>query len=206
MKTLKEELITKYQKEQKEHQVLVEQEKKVVAAKQNERELFHKFIKEATDYEPILNEVCEKLKNFIGATGVYVAIRDNKRRAVTEQDDENAHIVQDQEVIRYIAWCEDHQELLKGKYIELNNGVTNFLFDKPAEDEDKKADDKKADDQKVDDQGNPEEKKIEEEKLNQIKVDEVVREKRMKFFREPRLGCYRGIDITYKSSLLKIVY
>jgi len=44
-----------------------------------------------------------------------------------------------------------------------------------------------------------------EVKLKTIIIPEVVREKRLKFFKEPRLGCYYAIDISYKSSLSKEV-
>ena len=181
----------------------IEKEHKEVIAKENEKlsevEAFYKFIQEAKDFDPILNEICQRLKGFIGATGVYLAIRDLKRRKVNENDLETDHMIKDNEVIRYIAWDNDHSNLLKGRFLELESGVTNFLF-KPPEEEDKKDDANK-------DLANVEEgteKKV-EEKLNQVKIDEVVREKRMKFFREPRLGCYRAIDITYKSSLSKFV-
>lgn len=36
-------------------------------------------------------------------------------------------------------------------------------------------------------------------------IPEVVREKRMIFFREPRLGSWLGVDMTYKSSLTRVV-
>jgi len=42
--------------------------------------------------------------------------------------------------------------------------------------------------------------------VKSILIPEVVREKKMKFFREPRLGCYLILDMTYKSSFSKKVF
>ena len=32
-------------------------------------------------------------------------------------------------------------------------------------------------------------------------IEDVVNDNRIKFFREPRLGCYFALDLTYKTSL-----
>jgi hypothetical protein len=202
MNTLKQDLIAKFQEVKKKEEEQVKTKLGEEKKKLSEREQFFKFIKEAQDYDPILNLICNQLKHFIGATGVYIAIKDQKRKKVTENDDETAHLDKDIEVIRYISWDDQHAELLKGRYLDLESGVTNFLFKPPEED------DKKPDDQVKQDDGTGQEekeKKVEEEKINQVKVDEVVREKKIKFFKEPRLGCYRAIDITYKTSLSKHV-
>ena len=199
MNTLKNDLIQKFNENQKK----LEEENKAktieLSIKEKDIKDFQKFIREARDFDPILEAICQKLKEFTKATGVYIAIKDLKRKKVTENDDESAHFVNDLEVIRYIAWDKDHENILKGRYIELETGVTNDLFKPPEEIEEKKNEEIKNDD------GGNEEKKVEEEKLKPLRIDEVVREKRMKFFREPRLGCYRAIDITYKSSLSKQV-
>ena len=39
--------------------------------------------------------------------------------------------------------------------------------------------------------------------IKSILIPEVVREKKIKFFKEPRLGCYLILDISYNSSLNK---
>ena len=43
--------------------------------------------------------------------------------------------------------------------------------------------------------------KDKETELHSILIPDVVNESRMKFFREPRLGCYLALDLTYKTSL-----
>ena len=43
--------------------------------------------------------------------------------------------------------------------------------------------------------------KKKEEVLKNIFIEEVVNEDKIKFFREPILGCYFAIDIRYNSSL-----
>lgn len=201
MNNLKQELIVKFQESMKKLEEEMIKQTNAEKEKLSIKEEFKNFIKEAKDYDPILNEFCERLKGFVNATGVYIAIRDLKRKKVTENDDETAHLVNDVEVIRYIAFDKEHENLLTGKYLELETGVTNYLYNKPPEEEEKKNEEAKVE------EGNNEgdEKKPVEEKLEVVKIEEVVREKKMKFFREPRLGCYRAIDITYKSSLSKLV-
>jgi hypothetical protein len=44
------------------------------------------------------------------------------------------------------------------------------------------------------------EKKLEED-VKSLLIDDVVNDNRIKFFREPRLGCYLALDLTYKTSL-----
>ena len=173
--------------------------KKEIREKQSERHRFLESIKEATDFERILFQVCENLKQFTDSTGVYFAIRDFKRKKITDNDDEFAHFSVETEVIRYIAWDKEHKTTLKGQFLELETGVTNDLFKPKEEVEESK-------ENKENNAENTEEKKVEEEKLNFKLVPEVVREKRMKFFKEPKLGCYLAIDITYKSSLTKQVF
>jgi len=41
--------------------------------------------------------------------------------------------------------------------------------------------------------------------MKALLIDEVIREKKIKFFNEPRLGSYFAIDISYMSSFSKEV-
>ena len=76
----------------------------------------------------ILVFIRKDLKKLVNATGVYLALLDYKRKPVKEDDDETGHIdPSKQMVVRYIAWCQDHS-FLKGKFLEVNTGVTYNLF------------------------------------------------------------------------------
>jgi len=190
----KKELKEKYEKITKENEekLNIEEEKnKETSIVKND---FVKMIRD--DIDEILNNICDGLKRIINATGVYISIKDKKRKKVNENDDENAHL-EDVEVIRYVAWDKDHQ-FLKGLFLDLDSGITNDLF-KPKEEENKNEGQGNNANQMIDE----EIKKKEEEKSNFIYEKEVVRNPRMKYFKEPRLGCYLAVDLTYKSSLSK---
>ena len=172
-----------------------------------EKEKLISKIEGCKDFEANYNEFCDDLKNIIKATGVYMAVHDRKRKPVTEDDDENGHIVQPEKiVVRYIGWCKDHQ-FLKGKCLDENKGVTYSLFgvqqnnpDPNAENQGEQAEQQ----QPTDGQINPEQNKKDENKNDKIKtveVDDVLLDPRVVFFKEPRLGSYYALNIDYASSL-----
>ena len=162
-----------------------------------------KEIEDCKDFWLGFNHICQRLKELSGATGCYLGIYDLKRKKVEEDDDETGHIdPSNSKVLRYIGWNDDHN-FLEGQYLEQNQGVTFDLIlpqQKPPqqEGEEQKNQEKPAVSQTT------EQKKEEiskEPELNNILIKDVVNEPRMKFFLEPRLGCYFSLDLTYKTSL-----
>ena len=162
-----------------------------------------KEIEDCKDFWLGFNHICQRLKELSGATGCYIGIYDLKRKKVEEDDDETGHIdPSNSKVLRYIGWNDDHK-FLEGQYLEQNQGVTFDLIlpqQKPPqqEGEEQKNQEKPAVSQTT------EQKKEEiskEPELNNILIKDVVNEPRMKFFLEPRLGCYFSLDLTYKTSL-----
>jgi hypothetical protein len=127
-----------------------------------------------------------------------MSIYDRKRNLkITEEDDETAHLLEDK-VIRYIYFDNEH-EFLKNRYLEPGTGVSYEIYnpkEESPEDQNKQGDE-------GNDVNNPETqaRKLEEALPNHKIVEEVVRNSNVKFFREPRLGCYLAIDMVYKSSL-----
>ena len=165
-------------------------------------------IEGCTEFWDNFGNFCENLKGLINATGVYMGLYDLKRRPVSEDDDDMGHIhPSNTKVIRYIAWCKDH-DFLHGKCLEANQGVTYTLFQPNTAQVDPNAPqdggegnpNPPAEQAQVPNPGDKKEEKKDEE-LPTLLIDDVVLEPRMKFFREPRLGCYLAIDITYKTSL-----
>lgn len=195
---LKEVYLVKREKEEKEKAEQDEIDKK----KADEKSEFIDKIKNSKDIEDDLNFYCHELQKFSGATGVYISILDKKRKDVTDDDDENAHL-SDQIVIRYVNFCDDHK-FLKYKFLENEQGITYDLF-KPKEDnpDEPKDENKDAENNPEGTEENEENAKKKEKEYipNHLIIDEVVRNPKMKFFREPKLGCYLAIDLTYKSSL-----
>ena len=158
-------------------------------------------IKSCKDFWLGFNHICERLKTLSKATGCYIGIYDQKRRPVKEDDDIDSHLdPSGTKVLRYIAWNDDHN-FLDDQYLEPNEGVTFDLINQkqqgnaPQENKEEKVDEQKNELNKED-----KEKKI-EENVKSLLIEDVVNENRIKFFREPRLGCYLALDLTYKTSL-----
>ena len=203
------------QKEDEEYkQKMMEEMKKKEEEKEQEKEKLRESIKNCTDFEDKLNEICDQLKSIIGATGVYVSSYEFKRKAIENvTDDENAHIDPDNiKVLRYIHWNEDHN-FLHGKFLPKKKGVTYSLFLKGQEGEDDEEEEggeepKESAPQEgggEGDEGEDEENKKEVQTkdlpVKMLEIQDVVNTKKMYFYREPRLGSYICFNIGYKSSL-----
>ena len=98
--------------------------------------------------------------------------------------------------MRYVNFCKDH-EFLKHQYLEPGTGITYELINQKVEE--------------TNDKPEPtfiqlsgyEPKIAKDYNLKVCLVEEVIRERRMKFFKEPRLGSYFALDISYRSSFSK---
>ena len=197
----------KFHQEQKKKQIEnLKKEEQINLRIKDENNLMQE-IKNCKDFWLGFNHICERLKKLINATGCYIGIYDLKRRPVMEDDDETGHIdPSNSKVLRYIGWNNDHN-FLEGKYLEQNQGVTFDLIlpqqqtQQPAEGENPN--------QNTQEQKPPEAQQIIEKKedlspedsIKTLLIEDVVNENRMNFFREPRLGCYLALDLTYKTSL-----
>ena len=207
------------QKEKEEfNQKMLEESRKKEEEKEHEKEKLREEIKTCEDFEDKLNDICEKLKNITGATGVYISSYEYKRKQIENiTDDENAHIDPDNiKVLRYIHWNEDHN-FLHGKYLPRKKGVTYsiFLNGEEGDDEDEGGEGggeggeeaKEAPPQENAGGGNEEDEEEDNEEQNKdlpvkmMEIQDVVNTKKMHFYREPRLGSYLFFDIGYKSSL-----
>ena len=211
--------LEKKQKEDDEYkQKMLEELKQKEEMKEKEKEKLREEIKSCEDFEEKLNDICEQLKNITGATGVYISSYDFKRKAVENiTDDENAHIDPDNiKVLRYIHWNEDHS-FLHGKYLPKKKGVTYSIFLKGEEGEDEGEEEgaggeggeeaKEPPAQENAGGGDEEEENEDNEEQNKdlhvkmMEIQDVVNNKKMYFYREPRLGSYLFFDIGYRSSL-----
>ena len=180
---------------------------KIEEEKRKQKEDLEKSITTCEDFEDHLNEICEKFKNIIGATGVYISKYDLKRKYPIDPDaDENGHIDPSKtHVLQYVNWCNDHA-FLEHQFLPPGEGITYKLIGKgegeEEEGEQENQEEKKEEAEEGDEEeGEKKEKEPKEEILKHIIVEEVVNEPKMKFFREPRLGCYYAIDIRYKGSM-----
>ena len=179
---------------------------KIEEEKRKQKEDLEKSITTCEDFEDHLNEICEKFKNIIGATGVYISKYDLKRKYPIDPDaDENGHIdPSNTKVLQYVNWCNDHS-FLHHQFLSPSEGVTYKLIGKGEGDEEEgegeNPEEKKEEEEGDGDDEEKKEKEPKEEVLKHLIIEEVVNEPKMKFFREPRLGCYYAIDIRYQSSM-----
>ena len=211
-------LVQKQKEKEVFNQKMLEESRKKEEEKEQEKEKLREEIKSCEDFEDKLNDICEKLKNITGATGVYISSYEYKRKEIENiTDDENAHIDPDNiKVLRYIHWNEDHN-FLHGKYLPRKKGVTYsiFLNGEEGDDEDEGGEGggeggeeaKEAPPQENAGGGNEEDEEEDNEEQNKdlpvkmMEIQDVVNTKKMHFYREPRLGSYLFFDIGYKSSL-----
>ena len=203
-KELKKETEEKMQKEEEYMTQLTEETNKREEEKNEIKKKLRDTIINCEDFEEGLNDICEQLKNIIGATGVYISIYDLKRKEVNSLDeDENAHIDPENiNVLRYIHWNNDH-DFLHGKILEPKQGVTYSLFmDVSGDEEGEEGGEEPAPEKNEGEEG--EEGEVDDKKedvIKSIEIQDVVMDNKIKFFREPRLGSYLAYNISYQSSL-----
>ena len=184
-KEFKNKAIVKKQKESEEEAIQKQLEQKAISQK---NKLFE-VIQNSDDIERDLGKICNSLKELTNSTGVYFSLYEQKRRFISIEEDENAHLLPDNE-IRYIAF-DDNSKFLENKCLEQGEGVTYNLFASNEENQDNV---------KVDDEDNNFDKKESTEPKN-IYIEEVIRNPNIKFYLEPKLGCYLALDLTFLSSL-----
>ena len=191
----------KFLEKKRKKQIEEEKKKQEKNERKKDENSLIKEIEDCKDFWLGFNHICQRLKELSGATGCYLGIYDLKRKKVEEDDDETGHIdPSNAKVLRYIGWNDDHN-FLEGQYLEQNQGVTFDLIlpqqKPPQEGEEQKNQEK----QPMPQIEQKKEEMPKEPELNNILIKDVVNEPRMKFFREPRLGCYLSLDMTYKTSL-----
>ena len=207
-KTKRENLQIKYYQQEKHKHILEQREfQKKKLRKDDENSLIQE-IKDCKDFWLGFNHICERLKTLTNATGCYIGIYDQKRRPIKEDDDMDGHLdPSGTKVLRYIGWNNDHK-FLDGQCLEPNQGVTyDLITPKPAQG----GGEAEAQGENKNTEQNPQgENEVKKEKIEEIKIEDtvkslliedVVNDNRIKFFKEPRLGCYLALDLTYKTSL-----
>ena len=199
-KIQRDNLEIKYFQQEKQKYILEQRTAEKKKVKKNDEDSLITEIKSCKDFWLGFNHICERLKTLTNATGCYIGIYDQKRRPVKEEDDMDGHLdPSGTKVLRYIAWNDDHA-FLDDKCLEPNEGVTFDLITPKAQQNNQENQQEKPEEQKGVIKKEDMEKKL-EDSIKSLLIDDVVNENRIKFFREPRLGCYLTLDLTYKTSL-----
>ena len=209
-KIKRENLEIKYYQKEKYNHILKEREYQSKKIRKEDENSLIKEIKDCKDFWLGFNHICERLKTLTKATGCYIGIYDQKRKPVKEDDDMDGHLdPSGTKVLRYIGWNNDHS-FLDGQCLEPNQGVTyDLITPKPAqgggEAENPNPENKNLEQNQQNPNEGEKKEKVEEIKLEDtvktLLIDDVVNDNRIKFFKEPRLGCYLALDLTYKTSL-----
>ena len=199
-KIKKENLEIKYFQQEKQKYILEQRNLNKKKVKKDDEDSLITEIKSCQDFWLGFNHICERLKTLTNATGCYIGIYDQKRRPVKEEDDIDGHLdPSGTKVLRYIAWNDDHN-FLDDQCLEPTEGVTFDLITPKAqgtqENQQEKNDEQKNEANNETNKENPI-----EENIKTLLIEDVVNENKIKFFREPRLGCYLALDLTYKTSL-----
>ena len=198
-KTKRENLEIRYFQQEKQKFILNQRATEQKKVKKDDEDSLITEIKSCKDFWLGFNHICERLKTLTNATGCYIGIYDQKRRPVKEDDDMDGHLdPSGTKVLRYIAWNEEHN-FLDDKYLEPNEGVTFDLITPKAQGSPQENQQEK-EGQKNELNKEQKEKSI-EDTVKSLLIEDVVNDNRIKFFREPRLGCYLALDLTYKTSL-----
>ena len=132
--------------------------------------------------EEIFPEFVEKQTSIVGA---YVGYLNHPPRDITDEDtDEMAHLnTAADKLINYIGSSVSHKSLMKGKMLNLNEGVTGKAFSLAEEQAPVVGEDGQEIAQPV--------------KEQYIYVPNVVKNEAMHYFRIPKLGAYLAVPLVY---------
>lgn len=191
-KHFKEDFLKEEQVRKKQKSVL---ENEIENKKKNKIELIS-FIKSSSDLEKDFFQICDLIKEVTKSTTVTISYYEQKRRFVNSNEDEFAHLLPEN-VVRYVGFDRESC-FLEHQFIENGEGVTMNLIKNEENEENEKKQEGNNDNNNENDDENT--KKI---SLKTVFIDEVIRNPSVKFFREPKLGCYFALNISYNSSMNK---
>ena len=199
-KIRRENLKHKYYLKERQNYIMSQRNNEVKKVRKEYEDSLITEINSCKDFWLGFNHICERLKTLTNSTGCYICIYDQKRRPVTDEDDMDGHLdPSGVKVLRYIGWNNDH-DFLDGKYLEQNEGVTYDLINNKSQINVQENQQEKVEEKKIEEKKENNEINI-DSNIKTLMIEDVVNDNRIKFFREPRLGCYLVLDLTYKTSL-----
>lgn len=166
--------------------------------KEDKKQAFFKKVDEADDHEDLLQDLVDHIQEYTNSTSVYVAKLVQEKNEIEEDDDDTAHINEQAPLLLDIYHASPKGfEFVLRKTIKETEGVSHEVF---------KEDEPPADGQvptppEGEGEGDAAEKEPEVIKPQHFVIDEVVRDKRIKFFKVPRLGSLLCTRLKYESCL-----
>lgn len=185
----------KYEKAFKDAEKEKEKAQEVSASKEQKIKAFHDKFKASDDLEDHLQELSEFITEHTDSTTCYIGKLTKPKKPIDDEADDTAHIDEEAlEQIEIIHASPAEYQFLVGKTIKANEGVTHRLFGTTAEGEGDEP-------EPPAEEGEGDEKAEKDTDPKHIFIDQVVREKKIKFFKVPRLGSYLAIRLSYNSCL-----
>lgn len=161
---------------------------------------FYESITQSEDLNDNLNLLCDYLQEFTGATGVYIGKLMVPMKEINEEDDDRAHLDEENpKVIRFL-YASDTHEFMQEKILRSEQGISHDAFKDPEVAEEGEEENLEREDGTV-----AEKKEVDDilKSYRHIYVKEVVREQRMHFYKVPRLGCFMAVPLVYNSCLFE---
>lgn len=184
-------------------EVLQEQhEKSLKLQQEHERSLKHEADKlrqqeedlksellQACDVYDLLPKLINHIKDSSFAGAGYVGLLEKLKRAVTDMDDEKAHIDEEAPLaLRYIT-ASNNSGFMVGQILKEEEGQATWSVWKEEEEEEPQDDEDQT--------------QVKKPRLKIAFVEDVVNDPRIKFFDVPKLGSYLAAPVTYASCLFE---
>lgn len=162
---------------------------------------FRDKVDESKDLEDELQTLVNHLKDFTGSTAVYIGKVVKPKKAITDEDDDKAHVDEAaQPQVQFMNASGEH-EFMVDKILKQDEGITYDLFKDDGEGDAKPDGD--GENEEEGEEGEKKEQVVVEKFPKHLIVDECVREPRMHYYDVPKLGAYLAIKLEYESCLFE---
>ena len=171
---------------QQEHEQNLRQEAEKL--QKQEEDLKSKLL-QACDVYDLLPKLINHIKDSSFAAAGYFGLLEKLKRAVTDLDDEKAHVDEEAPlVLRYIN-ASDNSGFMIGQVLKEEEGQATWSIWKEEEEEEPQDDEDQT--------------QVNKPRLKIAFVEDVVNDPRIKFFDVPKLGSYLAAPVTYASCLFE---
>lgn len=92
-------------------------------------------MEKSEDLSDNLDELAAYLKDFTNATGVYIGKLVKPRRDISDEDDDKAHIDDENPKVVWYIHASEGQEFMKGNILKSDQGITHDVFREPEPEE-----------------------------------------------------------------------
>lgn len=187
---VEEQLLAKAEQEENERELEKQNKTEVKKQREDEKdEAIVKLLQESTDFDAMLEQFVELLRDRVGASSAYVGEVDNG------------------ETLNYIAATPNSAHLLEQK-LQRNQGVTWEIFEDQPENNEQEEEEDATEENEENEDGTPvapkEKKEKKEPTLPSVYVPNVLmgpKSDQVHFFKSPGVGCYYAVRIRFQSCL-----